>query len=151
QVGVGDLGALAGARYDLAFAAFTFDNIPTDAEKLASFAALRAVLAPGGHIIVIVSSPEIYVHEWASFSTKDFPEDGRAAEGDRVQIIMLDVPDRRPVEDVVCGDAHYRQLFTSAHLQVRDMLRPLATGQERMRWISETTVAPWAVYVLGAV
>jgi hypothetical protein len=27
---------------------------------------------------------------------------------------MLDIPDRRPVEDVICTDAHYRRLFESA-------------------------------------
>jgi SAM-dependent methyltransferase len=151
QVGVGDLCALAGASFDLVFAAFTFDNIPTDAEKATSLAALRAVLAPAGHLIVIVSSPEIYVHEWASFSTKDFPANREARDGDRVQIIMLDVPDRRPVEDTVCDDVNYRQLFAAAHLEVRDIVRPLATGHEPMRWVSETTVAPWSVYVLAAV
>ena len=148
QVAVGDLSVLAGARFDLAFAAFTFDNIPTDAEKAASLAALRAVLAPAGRVIVIVSSPEIYVHEWASFSTRDFPANRDAGDGDRVQIIMLDVPDRRPVEDVVCSDPHYRRLFAAAHLEVRALVRPLATGREPIRWASETVVAPWSVYVL---
>ncbi len=151
HVGVGDLHALASMRFDLVFAAFTFDNIPTDAEKAISLAALRAILASAGHLIVIVSSPEIYVHEWASFSTKDFPANREAKDGDRVQIIMLDVPDRRPVEDIVCCDAHYRQLFPGAHLHVCDLVRPLAPGHEPVQWASETTVAPWSVYVLGAV
>lgn len=149
QVGVGDLGALGGLRFDLGFAAFTFDNIPTDAEKGASLAALRAVLAPTGRLIAIVSSPEIYLHEWASFSTQDFPANKAARDGDRVRIIMLDVPDARPVEDVLCGDAHYRRLFAAAQLQVLEMARPLATGAEPVRWGSETTVAAWSVYVLS--
>lgn len=150
HVGVGDLGvALSGLRFDLAFAAFTFDNIPTDAEKGASLTALRAVLAPAGRVIAIVSSPEIYVHEWASFSTQDFPANKAARDGDRVRIIMLDVPDARPVEDVLCGDAHYRRLFAAAHLRVLVMVRPLATGAEPVRWVSETTVAPWSVYILS--
>jgi SAM-dependent methyltransferase len=149
QVGVGDLRVLAGMRFDLVLAAFTFDNIPTDAEKADCLTALRAVLAPAGRLILIVSSPEIYVHEWASFSTKDFPANRDAGDGDRVQIIMLDVPDQRPVDDVVCSDVHYRQLFAGSQLGVRDMVRPLATGDEPMRWVSETTVPPWSVYVLG--
>jgi SAM-dependent methyltransferase len=151
QVGVGDLSALAGARFDLALAAFTFDNIPTDADKAASLRTLRAVLAPAGRLIVIVSSPEIYVHEWASFSTEDFPANRDARDGDRVRIVMLDVPDRRPVEDILCSDARYRELFAAAQLQVLDSLRPLATGDEPFPWVSETTVAPWSVYVLGKV
>ena len=149
-VGMGELGLEAGAAFDLVFAAFTFDNIPTDADKARSLAALRAVLAPTGRLIAIVSTPEIYVHEWASFSTKDFPANRGAGDGDRVQIVMLDVPDRRPVDDVVCSDRRYRELFGAARLAALEMIRPLATGDEPTPWVSETTVAPWSVYVLRA-
>ena len=62
---------------------------------------------------------------------------------------MLDIPDRRPVLDVLCTDKHYRQLFAKTHLEVLETLRPLATGTEPITWVSETTVAPWAIYVLG--
>lgn len=149
-VRVGDLGTLGHETFDVILAAFTFDNIPSDAEKSQSLAALRAHLSPGGRMILVVSSPEIYRHEWASFSTKDFPGNRRAADGDRVYTIMLDVADRRPVEDVMCGDAHYRQLFAAAGLAVREMLSPLATGEEPIAWVSETAVAPWSIYVLEA-
>jgi hypothetical protein len=53
-----------------------------------------------------------------------------ARDGDRVRIVMLDVPDRRPVEDVVCTDARSRRLFESAGLGVFDVQSPLATGKE---------------------
>ena len=149
-VSVGDVSTGASGVFDLIFAAFTFDNIPTDAEKAKSLAALRNRLAPQGRFIAIVSSPQIYLHEWASFSTKDFPENWRARDGDRVRTIMLDVPDRRPVDDVLCSDGHYRELFEAARLGVLDLASPLATGAEPIRWVSETTVAPWSIYVLGA-
>lgn len=148
-VSPGDLRAVAAGPFDLAFAAFTFDNIPTDDDKARSLDALAALLGPAGRLIVIVSAPEIYVHEWASFSTKDFPANRSAGDGDRVQIVMLDVPDRRPVDDVLCSDRHYRELFAAAGLEVSEMIRPLATGREAVQWVSETTVAPWSVYVLG--
>jgi SAM-dependent methyltransferase len=146
----GDVRAAADAPFDLIFAAFTFDNIPTDAEKAGSLAALRDLLASNGRLIVVVSSPQIYTHEWASFSTRDFPENARARDGDPVLIVMLDVPDRRPVEDVVCSDGHYRELFRQAGLTVLEMKCPLATGSEPIPWVSETTIAPWSVYVLAA-
>lgn len=148
-VGVGDLGAVAGIAFDLIFAAFTFDNIPTDEDKGRSLAALRGLLAPGGRMIAIVSSPLIYVHEWASFSTRDFPANRLARDGDRVRIVMLDVADRRPVDDVVCGDAHYRELFAAAGLGVVEMAAPLGRADEPIRWVSETTIAPWSQYVLA--
>jgi hypothetical protein len=102
-------------------------------------------------MILVVSAPAIYRHEWASFSTKDFPENRRARDGEIVRIVMLDVPDRRPVEDVLCGDARYRELFGLAGLGVRALVQPLATGSEPIAWVSETRTAPWSVYVLGAV
>jgi hypothetical protein len=62
---------------------------------------------------------------------------------------MLDVPDRRPVEDIVCTDARYRRLFESAGLGVLDVQSPLATGKEATRWVSETSTTPWTIYVLS--
>ena len=145
------VGELVPDSFDLILAAFTFDNIPTDQAKADALRGLRTVLAPDGCLVLVVSSPVIYVNEWASFSTRDFPENRHARDGDRVRIVMLDVPDRRPVEDVVCTDAHYRQLFEAAELEVLDVQSPLATREEATRWVSETRTAPWAIYVLGPV
>jgi SAM-dependent methyltransferase len=138
------------ASFDVILAAFTFDNMPTDA-KASALSALRTLLAPSGCLFLVVSSPEIYVNEWASFSTQDFLENCHARDGDRVRIIMLDVPDRRPVEDVFCTDAHYRRLFETAALKLLHIEKPLATGKETTPWISETTTAAWTIYVLGRV
>jgi SAM-dependent methyltransferase len=138
----------APGSFDLILAAFTFDNMPTEA-KAEALSGLRILLAAAGCLLVVVSSTEIYVNEWASFSTRDFSENRQARDGDRVRIIMLDVPDRRPVEDVFCTDAHYRRLFESAGLRVLDVQSPLATGNEAMQWVSETTTAAWTIYVLG--
>lgn len=135
--------------FDVILAAFTFDNIPTDGAKADALRGLRTLLAPDGSLLLVVSSPALYVNEWASFSTRDFPENRQALDGDRVHIVMLDVPDRRPVVDVFCTDAHYRQLFESAGLALLDVQSPLATGQEATRWVSETTMAAWTIYVMG--
>jgi SAM-dependent methyltransferase len=140
-------GEFAPGSFDIILAAFTFDNMPTEA-KADALSALRTLLASDGCLLLVVSSPAIYVNEWASFSTRDFPENRHAADGDRVRIIMLDVPDHRPVEDVLCTDAHYRRLFESAALRVLDVQSPLATGEEATRWISETRTAAWTIYVL---
>ena len=136
-------------RFDLILAAFTFDNIPTNKDKLHLLSALRGLLAPAGCIVIIVSSPEIYRHEWASFSTKDFPENQSAGDGDVVRIVMLDVPDRRPVDDVLCSDGQYRELFAMSGLAVTEMVQPLGKEGDRIAWVSETHTAPWTIYVLG--
>src|SRR5207248_3007996 len=96
-------------------AAVRFDNMPTE-EKAEALSGLRTLLAPGRCLLLVVSSIAIYVNEWASFSTRDFSENRHASDGDRVRIIMLDVPNCCPVEDAVCTDAHYRHLLESAGL-----------------------------------
>jgi hypothetical protein len=140
----------APGSFDIILAAFTFDNMPMKA-KADALSELRILLAPAGCLLLVVSSSAIYVNEWTSFSTRDFPENRHARDGDRVRIIMLDVPDRRPVEDVFCTDAYYRRLFESAGLRVLEVQSPLATGKEATQWISETSTAAWTIYVLGAV
>jgi ubiquinone/menaquinone biosynthesis C-methylase UbiE len=146
----GSLAGFGSGTVDLILAAFTFDNT-TDRQKTAALRELRRLLAAGGRLVTVVSSADIYLHEWASFSTRDYPANRSARDGDPVRIVMLDVPDRRPVVDVLCGDAHYRELFEAVGLRVVDAVRPLATGAERVQWVSETTVSPWNIYVLGAV
>ena len=139
---------LAEGAYDLVLAAFTFDNIPTTERKIEIFQALRRSLTPRGRIVIIVSDPAIYRHEWASFSTRDFPENRTARNGDTVRIVMLDVPDRRPVEDILCTPDAYRQIFLQAGLIVLEANRPLGRVDEPFAWVSETKVAPWTIYVL---
>lgn len=110
----GDLGSLAAHSYDLVLSAFAFDNIPTLDKKVTLFQDLKRLLGPGGRIVNLVSSPEIYVNEWASFSTKDFPENRAAQCGDKVLIVMLDVVDKRPVEDILWTDEGYRDVYERA-------------------------------------
>ena len=148
-VGNGDLSRLPKRFFDLILAAFTFDNVPTPARKQDLLMALCSMLSPTGRFLNLVSAPALYLHEWASFSTRDFPANRLAKSGDRVRIMMLDVPDRRPVEDVVCSDADYRRMYARAGLIVHDMHQPLGRLDEGKVWVSETTVAPWSIYVLG--
>lgn len=137
-----------GARAcDLVLSAFSFDNIPQP-EKPATLGAITGALAPGGVFVNLVSSPEIYLHEWASFSTRDYPENRNARSGDRVRIVITDIADGRPVDDVLCSDADYRSLYAQAGLQVVLTHRPLAAADEPGPWVNETRIAPWTIYVL---
>jgi SAM-dependent methyltransferase len=134
--------------FDLILAAYPFDNIPTDAAKLNALQALRRVLAPGGRIVVIVSAPELYLHEWVSFSTEDFPENRTAGDGDRVRIAILDGPDHRPVDDILTSDARYRELFAAAGLTPVTLAKPLGNSSDGIAWGTETTVPPWSIHVV---
>jgi len=145
-----DLSAFPSAIYDLVFAAFTFDNIAgkNNDNKVRILRDLGRLLSREGKLVLIVSSPEIYTHEWASFSTKGFPENQLAKSGDKVRIIVTDHADPRPVEDILWTDEAYRKVFEEAGLCLRGRYFPLAAGDEPYSWVSEAEIAPWAVYVL---
>jgi SAM-dependent methyltransferase len=144
----GELNGFEPGTIDLILSMFTFDNIPTAEAKIGILRSLGSLLGEGGRIVNVVSSPEIYLHEWASFSTKDFPDNARARSGDRVRIIITDIDDARPIEDILWGDESYREVYRKVGLHVADVRRPLARGGEPYRWVNETKIAPWTVYVL---
>jgi ubiquinone/menaquinone biosynthesis C-methylase UbiE len=144
-----DLGGVEPNTCDLVLSAFTFDNVPTMERKVALFQSLKRLLKDSGRIVNLVSSPQIYVNEWASFSTKDSPENRAAKSGDKVRIVMLDVEDKRPVEDIIWTDEDYHEVYRRAALLPIATYRPLAKQSEPYSWVSETKIAPWVIYVLG--
>jgi hypothetical protein len=137
----------AAGSFDLVLCAFPSDNVP-GGMKARIFHDLRRLLAPTGTIVNLVSSPEIYTHEWASFTTKDFAENALARSGDVVRIVVTDHQDRRPVEDIFWTDESYRAVYREAGLEAVQVFEPLAKGVEPYSWVSETKIAPWVIYVL---
>lgn len=146
-ISVSSLGGLEAGAYDLVLCAFTFDNVPAK-EKALLFKSLNRLLAPQGRMVNVVSAPEIYIHEWTSFSTKDFPGNKTAKSGGKVFIVMLDVNDNRPVEDVLWTHHDYLETYDRAGLVPVTVHRPLGNQTEPYRWVNETKISPWAVYVL---
>jgi ubiquinone/menaquinone biosynthesis C-methylase UbiE len=144
------LNQLGTHAFDLVQSIFTFDNIPTHEKKVEIFKALAGLLRPEGCIINLVSSPDIYTHEWASFSTKDFAGNLVAKTGDSVFTMMLDVEDRRPVHDILWPDLAYRAVFEDARLEIVKIYKPLGKPEESFKWVNETNFAPWVIYVLQA-
>ena len=144
----GDLSGLGHRRFDVVLCAFTFDNVEGEEKRVGLFRQLGGLLRGGGRIVNLVSAPEIYVNEWTSFSTRDFPGNRIAVSGDRVQIVMLDVPDRRPVHDVLHTDEDYRSTFAAAGLRLVDTHHPLGRSDDPFPWVSEERVSPWAIHVL---
>ncbi|MFH1013092.1 MAG: class I SAM-dependent methyltransferase [Thermoplasmatota archaeon] len=145
----GDFSSLTKESYDLVLSAFTFDNIPKMESKVSLFTGLGTLLNGEGKIINLVSSPKIYIHEWASFTTKDFPENRYARGGDIVKIITKDIQDERPCDDILWTDKDYRKVFRGSELTIVDIHRPLAQGDEPYGWVNETKIPPWVIYVLG--
>lgn len=146
-IDVGGLDLVPRGAWDLVLSAFTFDNVPSE-DKPALMGTIAELLAPTGTFINLVSAPEIYVNEWASFSTRDYPENARARSGDRVKIVITDIADSRPVEDVVCTDLDYQRLYAQAGLKPVLTTRPLGRPDEPYPWVNETRIAPWVIYVL---
>ncbi len=143
-----DMSALPRAGFSLIQSAFTFDNIPGAETKSGLFRGLRELLRPDGILVNIVSAPEIYVNEWASFSTEDFPENHNARPGDPVKIITTDFEDRSPAVDILWPHESYLEVYGRSGLEVVEVRKPLARGDEPYPWVSETRIAPWVIYVL---
>jgi len=150
QIADGDFAAIRDRRFDLVFCAFTFDNIPGPDHRAALLRGLRDLLTATGRIVMIASTAEIYQYEWASFSTNAFPENAHADSGDSVRIVMKDVPDSRPVVDILWQDWDYTELFDESGLELVTEHRPLGRADEPIAWITERTIAPWVIYVLAA-
>jgi len=65
-----------------------------------------------------------------------------------VRIIVTDHQDRRPVEDILCTDEVYQAVYREAGLKTIRMFKPLGKGHEPYKWVNETRIAPWVIYVL---
>ena len=135
-------------QFDLVQSIFTFDNIPGWSNRTDILKGLRDLMKPTGRMICLDSTPELYVNEWASFTTKDFPENWTAKTGDIVHDIMLDVEDRRPVEDIFWSMEDYNKLFNLAGLKIELTYKPLGYNNEPFDWKSEKEIAPWMVFIL---
>jgi SAM-dependent methyltransferase len=149
QVEDGDLDGLPRGAFDLVLAAFTFDNIPGADHRVRLLAGLRDRLNRSGRVVLLGSTPEMYTHDWASFATSPFPENAAASSGDIVRVVITDVEDERPVEDVFWLDNDYQDAFRAAGLPLVTTHRPIATGAEPYPWVNETRIPPWVIYVLG--
>ena len=145
----GDFSGLEPDSFDLILSAFAFDNIPSGEQRAGVLRGLRKLLKPDGRIILLDSTPEIYTHEWASFTTSAFPQNCTARGGDTVQIVMKDVADQRPVVDVLWFHEDYLRLFAASGLLLVASHKPLGQESEPYRWESELSIAPWIIYVLG--
>lgn len=134
--------------YDLIQSIFTFDNIPGWENRILILKALANLLTPAGKIICLDANPELYINEWASFSTLDFPENRFAKSGDIVRIIMKDVDDMRPVEDILWTELDYLQLFDLAGLTIEATYKPMGRESDPCIWLMESSIAPWFIFVL---
>jgi SAM-dependent methyltransferase len=135
-------------HFDLILSAFAFDNIAGVRKRVQLLTSLRNLLKLTGRLVLLGSTPEIYRHEWASFTTVAFPKNHHARSGDEVSIVMKDVDDSRPVVDYMWTHDDYLAQFRAAGLTSAAEHRPLGRPDDAQPWITETLVAPWVIYVL---
>ena len=144
----GDFSMFNDNSFDLIMSAFTFDNIYGMDFKISIFKEFKRILKKGGKIINLVSSSLLYSNEWASFTTKDFPQNKIAKTDDIVKVINTDVPYSGAVDDVFCPEDSYKEIYKSAELEEESVYSPLADGTEPYEWINETEIAPWNIFVI---
>lgn len=144
----GDFSRFEKNYYDLIISLFTFDNIPGKERRIGLLRGLSDLLNREGIIILLDSTPELYVNEWESFSTKDFPENKSAGSGDMVKIITTVIEDKRPVEDVIWFNEDYLEMFEKSGLKLVETIKPLGNSNEPYEWINEMEIAPWIIYIV---
>ena len=146
----GNFSGLAPGSLDLIFSAFAFDNIPDRSRRARLLRGLRELLSEDGRIVLLDSTPEIYTHEWASFTTQEFPQNRAAKSGDAVWIVIKNLADHRPVLDFLWTHEDYLRLFAESGSELIACHRPLGREHEPYDWQSELSIAPWVIYVLGS-
>jgi ubiquinone/menaquinone biosynthesis C-methylase UbiE len=146
----GDLRIFPATAFDLVLSEMPFDNMLTMGEKVRTLLEMTRVLKPGGLKILVAASHELYLREWVSWSTADFPENRFAKAGDPVKIVITDLGDRRVVEDTLWTEDAYHETFKRTPLQLLETLRPIVGPNEQYQcdWISERTHAPFVIFVL---
>jgi SAM-dependent methyltransferase len=135
-------------RFDLIQSIFTFDNIPGWDNRINILKGLCNLMNSESRMICLDSTPELYINECASFSTKNFPENRNAKTGDIVRCIMHDVEDKRPVEDIFWSESDYEKMFNMSGLDIEATYKPLGYDDEPVEWVSEREIAPWIIFVL---
>ncbi|MEW6195940.1 MAG: class I SAM-dependent methyltransferase [Bacteroidota bacterium] len=145
------LSELSDDQFDLILSIFTFDNIPNELERVRLLTELGKKIKSDGILILLDSTPELYINDWASFTTTIFEKNRLAKSGDIVNVLMLDVEDKRPVEDVIWFDEDYRKQFLKGGLILVKTYKPLGYENEGIKWVNETKIAPWVIYILKRV
>lgn len=144
----GDFSALPEQTFDLVLACFPFDNIAGAERKTGLLRGLGRLLKPTGTLVNVVSSVEIYTHEWASFTTQDFPENRTAQNEETVRIVTRGFAGAPVCDDVRCDDAGYEAIYRDAGLRVVERTQPLGRNDDPVAWVSELTVSPWVFWAL---
>ena len=144
----GNLSGFADGTFDLVVSEMPFDSIPTMAEKVDTLREISRVLKHGGMKILVSGSRELYLREWVSWSTRDFPENALAQSGDPVRVVINDLGDRRVVEDTLWTEDAYHETFRRTPLRLVETRKPTigATDQYQREWISERDHAPFIVF-----
>jgi len=149
-VAPGNLSCFADNGFDVILSEMPFDNIPTMEEKVSTLLEMSRALKPGGMKILVAASHDLYLREWVSWSTVDFPENRQAKTGDSVKVMINDLGDRRVVEDTLWTEDAYHETFRRTPLQLLETRRPTIRPEDEYQceWISERTNAPFVFFIL---
>jgi len=131
--------------FDFILSAMTFDSFFSKEDMIKISKEMKRVLKRRGVVINITSTPELYTRNWASFIC-DFPENKNAKNGDKVKVVVrgTDIA----AFDHIWADKDYKEVFKRSGLKLIKIYKPLAKGDEPYKWINETKIPPWFIYVL---
>ena len=146
---VGDeLASYEPASFGLIAVCWAFDNVHRRPDKRYILKTLHRLLADDGVLIMAGSTPDLYRNEWATATTRAFPENKRARSGDRVKVALTGTGDDRPYIDTLFTHRDYVELFADSGFALIKAHWPLGRPGEGIDWVSEKRLAPFFIYEL---
>ncbi|MFZ8999171.1 MAG: class I SAM-dependent methyltransferase [Ilumatobacteraceae bacterium] len=134
------------AEFDLVFSSFVFLEIARIEEIERILSEMKRMLRNDGVVIFVTSSMEASRGDWVSLSYA-FPENDKPLRsGETVKLLIRGI-------DVVLYDYHwtdadYTGAAERAGLTVAQIHQPLGSPDDSIEWRDETTMSPFAIYVL---
>jgi len=132
-------------EYDLVFSSLVLFEISSKDELTRIFNEINRVLKTGGIFIAVTGSTEMYNHEWLSLGI-DYDENKNLESGSIAKILLRDI--NLELYDFFWTHDDYSEIITESKFTLLDKQFPLGDSQDGYKWVSETAVSPYVVYVL---
>lgn len=133
--------------FEFVYSSFVIVEIATKAEIAKVFAEIYRVLSMGGTFILVTAAEQFFnpQNHWITYNQR-YPENENLKSGSQTKFDIIGT-------DLVLRDYYWTQtditeLAEAAGFKIAEIHHPLGQEEDNVAWLSESTVAPFAIYVL---
>lgn len=130
--------------FDMVVSIFVLFEIPTLKKMITSLSEIARILKPGGVLIAVTGSEELYKRNWVSLDVKDFPENNNPKSGDICKIKLTHI--NLTLEDYFWTDDDYMYVAESSGFSVARKSFPLGAVDDGINWKDEIYYPPFVFY-----